>query len=331
MQPLENKTPFVASHHIMPDQHGQDAVFVSVKASFAIGSSWTLADQQIAPVEEDLYWGAPGQSSLQFSSDIHLPKPGTDIVIHAHAQAPDRQRVRSLDVRARVAQHERSLKIWGDRTWQSGAITAPEPFDSLPVRYELAYGGRTVDAEGRCVTHAHNPVGRGFQSDRSARELEGKRLPNIERPEQLIRQPEDQPQPAGFGFIAPYWEPRASQAGTYDDHWRKHRAPYVPRDYQPRFQNAAHPDWVYPGFLQGGEPVYLENLHPAGPLSFDIPVVNLGGNVTFSGRPQQTLSFDLDTLVIDVENETLLMSWQAVCVCNNDLHRLRSLSLGLKR
>ncbi len=331
MQPLENKTPFVISHHIMPNEHGQDAVFVAVKASFRIGRSWTLAEEQMAPVEEDIYWGEPGQSSLQFASDLHLPKPGTDIVIHAHAQVPDRKPVRSLDVRARIADRERALTVWGDRVWQSGVISAPEPFESIPIRYEFAYGGRALDAAGQEISCVHNPVGMGFHPEGSAKALEGKRLPNIECPDQLIRQPDDQPQPAGFGFIAPYWEPRASQAGTYDDDWRKRRAPYVPRDYRPRFQNAAHPDWIYPGFLQGGEPVHLENLHPAGSLSFEVPLVNLGGRVNFSGRPEQPLEFDLTTLVIDVDRQTLFVSWQAVCLCNNDVHRLRSLSVGLKR
>ncbi len=331
MQPLENRTPFAANYHIMPNEQGQDAVFVIVKACFMIGRSWTLAEPQPEPVEDELYWGEPGQSSVRLASDIHLPKPGTDIVIHAHARAPEGKPVRALDVRARVGQRERTLRVWGNRVWQSGSISPPEPFEALPIRYELAYGGHQVGTDGRPVTFPKNPIGRGFHPEASAQALDGTWLPNIENPEQLIRQPEDQPSPAGFGFIAPYWEPRASRAGTYDERWQRDRAPYAPLDYQPEFQHAAHPDWTYDGFLLGGEPVLLENLHPKGPLTFQLPTVKLRGRVSFSGLPERALDFAMDTLLMDIDQQSLTMTWQAHCVCNNDLHRLRSVSVGLKR
>ncbi|WP_347329815.1 DUF2169 family type VI secretion system accessory protein [Marinimicrobium locisalis] len=328
---LDNKTPFAASYHIMPNAQGQDAVFLAAKATFNIGASWTLADEQVEPVNEDIYWGEPGKSSLRWPSDVHLPKPGTDIAILAHAWAPEKKPVRSLDVRAQVAGREQTLRVWGDRVWREGAVGAPEPFESVPIRYEFAYGGRAANADGVQVSSPANPVGRGFHPAPSAKALEGQPLPNIEYPDQLISRPEDKPRPAGFGFIPPYWEPRFGDWGTYDEHWQQNRAPYVPLDYQPRAQQAAHPDWVWDGYLQGGEPVYLEHMHPGGPLSFELPQVKLGGQAAFSGRPRQDLAFVLDTLVIDVDGMTLSLTWQASCVCNNDLHRLRSLTLGLKR
>lgn len=328
---FDNKTPFAASYHIMLNEHGQDAVLLSAKARFNIGRAWTLTDEQIEPLGEDLYWAEPGEGSLKLSSDFHLPKPGTDIVILAHACAPDNKAVSHLDVRAQVADREQTLRVSGDRVWQQGAASAPESFESMPIRYELAYGGRTVSAEGQTVTYPQNPVGTGFHPEPSARTLEGQALPNIEYPSQLIRRPEDKPKPAGFGFIPPYWEPRASRWGTYDEHWQQTRAPYVPLDYQPIAQNAAHPDWAFDRYLQGGEPVHLENLHPSGPLAFQIPQVKLSGKALFSDSPSRALDFVLDTVVIDVDTLTLSLTWQAYSVCNNDLHRLRSLTLGLRR
>jgi len=328
---LENKTPFAASYHIMPNEQGQDAVFLVAKASFNIGRSWTLTDEQVEPVGEDVYWAEPGESSLKLPSDLHLPKPGTDTAILAHACAPENKAVRHLDVRAQVADKDQTLRVWGDRVWGEGAASAPEPFESMPIRYECAYGGSTTSAEGEVVTCPENPVGKGFHPEPSAQTLEGQALPNIEYPDQLIRRPEDRPKPAGFGFVPPYWEPLASLWGTYDEHWQQTRAPYVPLDYQPVAQHAAHPDWVFHRHLQGGEPVYLENLHPSGPLAFQIPLVNLVGKAAFSGRPSQALEFVLDTVVIDVDSLILSLTWQAHCVCNNDLHRLRSLTLGIRR
>src|SRR5690625_5122099 len=105
--------------------------------------------------------------------------------------------------------------------------------------------------------------------------MEGQLLPNLEDPANLIQSVDDCPEPACFGFRAPNWQPRAGFAGTYDQHWQERRAPYLPDDYNSRFCNAAHPDLIYPGYLQGGEPVEITNMHPEGKLKFTLPYLKL--------------------------------------------------------
>lgn len=100
--------------------------------------------------------------------------------------------------------------------------------------------------------YAANPIGCGFRVRGSERALTGMPLPNLEDPKHLIDSPKDRPPPAGFGYIHPHWEPRWRYAGTYDEHWKKNRAPYLPTDFDPRFNQAAHPDLSADSYLQGG-------------------------------------------------------------------------------
>ena len=38
-----------------------------VRATFTIGKQWTLADEQLPPVEADEYWDKPGESSIKYA------------------------------------------------------------------------------------------------------------------------------------------------------------------------------------------------------------------------------------------------------------------------
>ena len=329
MLDIDNKTPFAAQYVLLPTPQGVDTLYVIVKASFNIGKQWTLADEQLPPLLEDAYWGEPGASSIQFPTDVHTGKPTTDIAVLGNACGAEGRSQQVLDVSVRVANCKKVLRVFGDRTWDNGRITPAASFTTLPIRYEYAFGGQYWNAHELIGLEARNPVGKGYSGARKASNMNGQSLPNIETPRQLIRHPNDTPEPAGFGFIAPNWHPRAQYAGTYDEHWQQTRAPYPPADYQPRFLNAAHPDLVSTTYLTGGEPVELVNMHPAGPLQFVLPRVGLGGKVRFSGLSSSTLQFNMETVVIDVENMQLLLTWKAACVVNNAFPRLRAVTVNL--
>jgi hypothetical protein len=137
-----------------------------------------------------------------------------------------------------------------------------------------------------------NPVGRGFVGQKHTTELNGFPLPNLECPDNLIRDYRDRPAPACFAPIAPNWQPRAGFAGTYDDIWQQTRAPYLPDDYNPRFMNVAPPDLIYPGYLQGGEAVRIIGMHPAGDLGCSLPYVNLSNKVLVAGQEMTSGGFN---------------------------------------
>ena len=60
---------------------------VSARFKYAdhLNAHWTLADEQRPPQIEDIYWGEPGASSIQYVTDLHPGKAATDIVVLGHA------------------------------------------------------------------------------------------------------------------------------------------------------------------------------------------------------------------------------------------------------
>lgn len=331
MPELNNKTPFAAGYLLLPNAQGIDTLYVNVKASFNLGRDWTLCDEQAEPLYEDAYWGEPGKSSLKYPTSVHQGKPSTDIAILGHAWAPNRQPVKQLDVVATVGSIKKVLRVFGDRFWNSGRISPPRDFIQIPIRYENAYGGQHWVKDQLLSLEPRNPVGKGFRGTRKSEEMDGQALPNIENPKCLIKDLDDSPEPAGFGFMSANWHPRALFAGTYDEQWQKNRAPYLPHDYQPRFQNSAHPELISPQYLTGGESVTLTNMHPDGVINFFLPHVYLGGKVLFRGTPEQSLHFVMETLIIDVDTMQVTIDWKASCLCNNAFPLLNSIHVYLLR
>jgi len=331
MAQLINNTPFAARYVLLPNEKGIDTLYVMVKAAFNIGAVWTLCDKQHAPLSEDIYWGEPGQSSLKYPTDVHQGKPSTDIAVQGSSYAPGNNPVHTQEVSAAIGHYKKTLCVFGDRCWQQGRISPPEPFTRMPIRYENAFGGQhRVHTELKSL-EPRNPVGKGYRGAREPAEMKGQPLPNIEDPTHLVRHMDDTPAPAGFGFIAPNWHPRAMYAGTYDDQWLRNRAPYLPLDYQARAQNSAQNDFVCSEYLSGGEAVTLTGMHPEGDIHFVLPQINLNGSIRLNGLPRQTLQFMMETLLIDADAMQLNMTWKAAYCCNTAFPQIRTVRVYLSR
>jgi len=330
MLQLLNTTPFAACMALFPNEDAIDTLYLIVKATFDINTNLTLADEQLKPVEADIYWTEPGKSSIKYASDMHIGKPATDIIMLGHACAPDRQQVTELDVSITVGQVHKTVRVFGDRQWQDGEISAPATFTTMPMVYEKAYGGFHILNGEIATVHNLNPVGRGFAGQRTQDEMTGVPLPNLEDPAQLIRHPSDTPDPACFGACAPNWQPRASFAGTYDEQWQTNRAPYLPMDFDRRFLNSAHPDLVYPGYLQGGEPVKITHMHPTGVLRFDVPSVNLLPRVKMANGELAPV-FNLETLILEPNQLRMSLVWRAAVECDKKAMKISDIKVNLTR
>lgn len=329
MLQLNNKTPFSASMVLFPNQDGIDTLYVMVKASFNIGSQWTLLDNQEPPVEADTYWGDPENSSLKLASDYHIGKPSTDIVMTGLACAPDRQMVKNLDVSLSVGQVSKTVRVYGDRQWSNGIKSEPAPFETMPMVYEKAFGGmHLIDGKVDSV-EGRNPLGCGFAGKRRAAEMNGVPLPNLEDPQHLINTHSDKPAPACFGFSASAWLPRVKYAGTYDDLWQTQRAPYLPEDFDSRFFNMAHPDLVYPGYMQGGESVLISGMHPNGELKFNLPRLDLISQFK-QGDRVDSAAFNLETLILEPNLLQLSMVWRAAYPCDKKALKIEEIIVSLK-
>lgn len=329
MLQLKNNTPFAAQLALFPDQHGVDSLYIIVKATFNIGEQWTLAEKQKPPQAEDEYFSDdPVTSSIKNASDMHIGKPATDIIMCGHAIAPAGREVRQMDVKLSLGQVNKTVRVFGDRQWGNGKAGPAQSFTAMPLVYEKAFGGIHKKDGNIIAGEARNPIGCGFSGKRKTKEMNGLPLPNLEDPRKLLQQTGDIVTPAGFGFVSPNWQPRLSFAGTYDEHWQKKQAPYLPEDFDLRFFNMAHPDLVYPGYLLGGEPVNISGVHPEGALQFNLPSVVLSADVDIKSRTEQP-EFNLETLLIEPDLLQLSMTWRAALSCDKETLKISQVSVNL--
>ncbi|HPL97841.1 MAG TPA: DUF2169 domain-containing protein [Smithellaceae bacterium] len=313
---LRNDTPFPAQIYTCPNLRGLDTLYIVVKQTYDLMPSPAIAETQQPIIEVDQYWDEPGRSSLKYAGEIHLEKPGTDVVLIGEACSPNGRPVTEMNVGISVAGREHILKIFGDRRWKKGflsfGIDPPRPFTRMPLRYERAFGGMHIidETSANILAEKKNPVGKGFTGRRSAREIDGMELPNIEDPADLIKSPTDTPAPACFGYVAPNWEPRINYVGTYDETWRKTIMPGMPEDFDPRFYHMAHPGLIFSPHLKGGEPVILVNLSEQGRLNFTIPEDEPKIEANINGR-FETAKANLETILLEPMEERMCLLWRA--------------------
>ena len=309
MLKLTNTTPFVADYAIFADANGVDTLYVMVKGTFECDGKLSLAAKQQPLVKADEYLDDPANSSLLSASDFHIGKNRSDIIVTGNAVASGLEPVQEMDVRVKVAGLGKSLRIFGDRNWQAGVMTAPVPFTTMPIIYERAFGADgAIWSQEEYEPANKNPAGVGFVATGHA--PDNIPLPNIEDPEALIESPNDCPSPVGLGIVAPHWKPRRYLAGTYDDTWQTHRAPYLPEDFSPDYFNCASTGLVYDGFLKGGEPIWVDGMHEHGPWQAVVPQVSLQLQVSIE-RQQNASGFNLETLSLEPNKKCLSAVWRA--------------------
>lgn len=327
MLQIKNPTRFAATLFSSPDAGGVETLFAVVKGTFTLGPRTEEAEQQVPVLMADRFRGDPLKTSIAEPGDVSLAKPGTDVLLFGHAYGPGGRPATRAEVALRVGPVEKRVVVFGDRRWGGtvlARISAPEPFQKMPLVWERAFGGtETPSGNGsRADGEDRNPVGTGFRSRVSGRKLEDVLLPNLEDPARLISSPGDRPPPAGFGAIAPHWRPRPKYAGTYDDAWLKSRAPYLPDDFDPRFLMVAPEDQQVPGYLKGGEPVEIAGATPSGVLRCHLPARRV--EVVFrldSGEERRPAN--LDTVVFRPDESRLVLVWRAALPCDKRLLKVR--------
>lgn len=333
MLQLDNDTPFATHLSVLPNAAGVDTLFVVLKATFSLGARLEPAEAQVPVEVADKYRGEPGTSSLICAGEVHLARPGTDVVLIGEAVAPGGRPVGQLDVAVSVAGKGKVVRVFGDRQWDSGALGIqpgrPRPFVRMPLIYERAFGGSVLDARGEPVAvEARNPVGVGLWTGSSAGAV-GKPMPNLEDPRHLLTTPGDRPPPTGFGPVAPLWQPRAAFAGTYGPEWQRSRAPYLPEDFDSRFFCTAQPGLTLPNNLHGGEPVQVVGASTAGPLSFHLPVCSPVATVAL-GRDLHRPPFHLEKVLLEPGEARICMLWRAALSCDKQALKVRAVNVGLQ-
>jgi len=307
---LRNETPFAAAMVPGLDKTGLETLTVVIKGTFRWVPGQTalvLADEQRAISFTDTFFGEPGASSVQYEADTAPAKSGTDVVLVGHAVSA--RPVRELDVMLTAGPVAGVARVFGDRVWRrvfgSWKPSEPVPFYRMPLVYERAFGGKD---------EPRNPVGRGFFAHHTQAHIEGTELPNIEDPRALLTSPEDRPAPVGFAFVSRAWMPRRAYAGTYDEHWRTERFPFLPDDFDARYFDAAPTNLVTREPLRGDEPVVVTNVSEQGDFRFSVPRRSLSVAILMKGKALVHVPA-LATLLMEPDDARVSLTWRVTVPC----------------
>lgn len=317
---LDNQTPFEAERTWVRDKDGVHHWIVVVKATYDISEDGTLSlsDEQVEPLHAPEYNGADGESSLRYDADLIGMKPGTDVYLNGIAYAPNNKPTSAVKVSFQIDQLRKELLVYGNKTWQpslTGAVmpSSPQPFVTMPIIYERAFGGfdqKHLDSQKHQIDF-RNPVGSGVAANQN--HLIGEAAPNIEDPAQK----RGKAWPAGFGAIASYWSPRKELGGTYDDKWAAQRKPLLPVDYNPKCLLCAPLNQQATGYIKGGNRVEMMNLTEGGLLRFTLPKLSFQFE-TYFGSTCKKHDSELVSVIIESAGPRLILVWQTSLPVGND-------------
>ncbi len=330
---IDNKTTFAVAHMFLSDEDGRSVLVVVAQVSFDIlaGSDLALSEKQAPPSLAGELWGKDAAvSSYKIEPAFAFIKPATDVILIGHAQERE-HRVPETQVLFRVGSVSKVARVIGDRVWVRSAgavaVTRPLPFDRMPLTYEKAFGGwdRSHADPTRHTFEPRNPVGTGFRAPGGVFE-EGIRLPNIEDPAHPIERYGQVVSPTGFGFTSPNWQPRAALGGTYDEAWSKERMPFLPKDFDRRFFNAASQGLTTQGYMAGNEPVLVENASPTGRISLRLPGLRPPTcRVELAQRDDAQLEMRFDTVIIDTDENRIVMLYRGHVPLHDGPHDVRTI------
>jgi hypothetical protein len=296
---------------------------------------------QLPWVEADEYLGTgnPALEAVRVQSDLTAWKPGTDVAVIGKAHAPRGKQARFFDAGIQIGAFRKMVRVFGDRKIRPATLgfdfAEPEPFDSMPLHYGLAYGGRHKIGELE-TTYPRNPVGRGFAVRADIEDLAGLQLPNLENPAQLLTPQNlvlksldrwtEAPRPWALGYTGRNFHPRVTFAGMPPDLAVESEVgrlrsasesdgsgdqPPVPV-LNPDYHRGASEGLSLP-FLRGDEPVALGYMDPDRPqFEFRLPGAPNGVFLDVGNGPEW-MEPVLQDVVVFKGADRLAMIWRGSC------------------
>lgn len=335
MQVLANTTGMQAAVTVAADKDAHDYCIVVVKGTFVTGPNGILrlAQEQRPFVYADEHYSDPETSAIRYESDFAPKKPLTDVVVVGKAVAPHGQAVASLSVRLEIEDRVKEITVIGDRKWERswGRIvpSQPLPFREMSLTFDRAFGG-IDDSKGptQWAAEQRNLVGVGYHRHRSGRDLVGTPLPNLEDPRHPISSPSDHVPPAGLGFVGRSWQPRASRAGTYDQHWREQVCPLLPADFDDRYFQSAPEDQQFTLF-RGGEVIRCIHMSSEPVVQYTIPTLRIPIRFQFTEHEAEE-HCALDTVLLEPHEQLATLLWRARIRLGRKPSALRWIFVGQK-
>ncbi len=288
---------------------------------------WQFDPKSSQLFEMEAYFGDIASSSLFRESEYVPFKPFTDILIHAHAHAPNGEAASHFN--CSIEYKNKTIwqaEIYGERYWENKGIfsdkwmlTPPEKIISLPLQYEYAFGGTCFwqeDEEEKSESYAYNPAGLGFMNKPALKQQQQpfKAAQITTMGQSNAKSPLDILETIGCAPIAKSWQPRLSLTGTFDQNWQDNIWPHMPDDFDDRFWNAAPLALQLPLNIDKGEPFILNNMSSFGQVQLSVNKKNYTAIIKVKGKDKPlTQNFNLDTIYLDMkdsQNITLEYIWR---------------------
>jgi len=188
------------------------------------------------------------------SLDAGIPKRGGEFLVTGSAWPDPESESTRCRVRAQLGGLDKSLNVFGNRLLTRDGVIGPEPFESMPLNWENAYGG-----EG----FATNPLGKGIADVVLSDGRKATPMPNIVLPDGGgSALPGSSPEPAGFGPIDANWPQRRDKAGTYGRTWLEKHYPEFAPDIDWAYFSIAPPGQAARKPFRGDEQFRFQGLHP---------------------------------------------------------------------
>ena len=323
----DNNTPLAALGFEQWHPNGSSMAVIVARARIRVepdGNQYFVEGTELVLADE--FAGDPHKTPMLRCNDLIPFKPFSDLTLLADLHAPEPVAVLTGQVRlgdAHVTLHGCGPRSWTHhKQWRLGKA---EPVDRVPVSYALAAGGRIIGHPDGDVD-PRNPIGAGvIHPDFTPRTIE-LRAPQIWSDTAPIPpDPTRVPEPQGLGPIPPWWRARQQFTGTYDDDWLANVHPRLPRDFDYRHYQSAHPDLILPHELLPGMVVQTIGLRPGG-VACDIQIPDLMPFATFGftdGRQVRT-RLRLDGLQLDLRAEDPVydLTWRSWIETCPTLHRV---------
>ena len=320
------------------DKFGQKHCVVVVKATFDIDKYGDCqpAAEQAAFVYADQHHGDAGLTSILYESDFAPLKPQIDILVNANAIAPGGRPVTELEIALMGPGFIKRAKVTGDRMWDSTLSgirpSDPQPFSSMPIIWERAFGGSDLSQKraNKNGSEMRNLVGVGFHLNSDEKTIVGTPLPNIEKLDTLMRSWSDKTEPLGFGPLGRGWQPRISFAGTYDQQWMDETLPFLPIDFDNRYYQSAPLDQQLP-ILKAKETFYCLNMSTDGRFVANLPFFEVPVRFLFDDQTE-SLNAAPDTLILEPQAERMILIGRVGVPLPRKFTTLREVQVGkLKR
>jgi len=335
---LINATRMTAGYNMGLEPSGRELLVVVIKGTFVLpkpGEPVQLAEQQLPLIMADTFSGEPGFSAPLSEIDFAPRKHACDVLLRGSAHAPAGRQVQRMQAGLRIGPMQKVFEVVGDRVWQAGltsiTASAPQPFTQMPISYDHAFGGADRHSEDEHEHDAYlpNPVGRGWHKHLKSAWVDGAPLPNLEEVGLAVASPSGNYRSVALGPLGRGWPQRARYAGTYDEDWLANVFPFLPKDFDERYYQAA-PEDQQMAPPKGPLEVTLSGLRPDGLRQFVLPFFEAPVHVFPKRGPREDLTALLDTIVFEPDEERFTMSWRVARPLKKSMHEIAQVLIGKK-